>query len=68
MPDSIKNLSALIAEHIEASWERCDAGSKAVGQLDHLADEGRDAIARSRVQLARLNERQAAEQMRAHRK
>ena len=68
MPDPIKNLPTLIAEHIEASRERCDAGSQAIGQLDYLADEGRAAIARSRVQLARLNKRQAAEQTRAHRK
>jgi len=68
VPDPIKNLPALIAEQIEASWERCDAGSKAMEQLDHLANEGHAAIARSRVQLARVNKRQAADQTCPHRK
>jgi ribonuclease HI len=66
--DPIEKLSALIAEHIEASWERCEAGSKAMEQLDHLANEGRAAIARSRIQLARLDERQTADQTRPLRK
>ena len=48
-------MSALIAEYIEASWERCDAGSKAMNQLENLADEGRAAIARSRASASVQN-------------
>ena len=57
MPESIENLRTLIAEQIEASRERCDAASETMQTLDHLADEGRETIARSKVQLARVNGR-----------
>ena len=62
MPDPLKNLSTLIAEQIETSWERCDASTKAMMVLDHLADEGRVAIARSRAQLTRVNSLLAEQQ------
>jgi hypothetical protein len=65
MPDSLKNLSVLIAEQIETSWERCEASSKAMMVLDHLADEGRVAIERGRAQLAKVNSLLAERQRKA---
>jgi hypothetical protein len=55
MPDRLKNLSTLIAEQIRTSRECCEASSNAKLVLDHLADEGRAAIAHSRAQLARAD-------------
>jgi hypothetical protein len=57
MPDTFKDLSLLIAEQVEASWKRCEAADEAIERLDHLADEGRATIRRSRAQLATFNER-----------
>jgi hypothetical protein len=51
MPDSIGNLRILIAERIKDSRKRCDAACKTMQTFNHLINEGRETIVRSRVRL-----------------
>ena len=54
VPDAIQNLLQRASDYSDASEERCVSSREALRQATALIGMSRDAIARSRDQIARL--------------